>query len=224
MKRRNAQSLQADIKTAKGKRAKAEAYFALGFFHDSRRRAATAIPNYRKAICYGLPKERKAHVFAYLARALWKTGRPQTALGNARIALRLARDPTLKACVTRLTIRIERTPHRFSSASKDGGIRGPPCRPPPSPRVRGAIRRRGHHRNPGRPGLPRMSDHVGVASPTWKRHFESRAVARGAACGVATPQSSVWPCVYAMEAVWHAKSRSWRPIVWPKQAGRTSSF
>src|SRR5262249_25887060 len=106
------------------KRAKAEAYFALGLFHDSRRRAATAIPNYRKAICYGLPKERKAHVFVHLARALWKTGRPQTALGNARIALRLARDPKLKACVTRLTIRIERTRHRFSPASKDRRMRG----------------------------------------------------------------------------------------------------
>jgi hypothetical protein len=124
MKRRNVESLREDITAAKGKRAKAEAYFALGLLHDSQRRAAKAIPNYRKAICYGLPKERKAHVFAHLARALWKTGKSQTALGNARIALRLTRDPKLTAWITRLTIRIERRPHRFSPASKDGRRRG----------------------------------------------------------------------------------------------------
>jgi tetratricopeptide (TPR) repeat protein len=124
MKRRNVQALQEDIKTAKGKRAKAEAYFALGLLHDNRRRAAKAIRNYRKAICYGLPKGRKAHVFAHLGSALWKTGKPRTALGNARIALRLTRDPKLKAWITRLTIRIERAPYRFRPASKDGRIRG----------------------------------------------------------------------------------------------------
>jgi tetratricopeptide (TPR) repeat protein len=115
--RRNTQSLQEDIKTAKGKRAKAEAYFALGLLHDDRRREEKAIRNYRKAICYGLPGEKKAHVFARLARALWKTGRPQTALGNARIALRLTSDSGLKAWITRLTTRIDQrrigsAPHR----------------------------------------------------------------------------------------------------------------
>jgi len=110
MKRRSALALQEAIKTAKGKRAKAEAYFALGLLHDNRRREEKAIRNYRKAICFGLPKERKGHVFAQLARALWKTGKPRTALGNARIALRLTRDAKLQAWVARLMIRIERTP------------------------------------------------------------------------------------------------------------------
>ncbi len=92
MNRRNVRALEHDIKNAQGKRAKAEAYFALGLFHDSQRREAKAIPNYRKAICYGLPRARKAHVFAHLARALWKTGKRRAALGNSRIALRLTRD------------------------------------------------------------------------------------------------------------------------------------
>ena len=123
MKRRRAQALQEAIRTAKGKRAKAEAYFALGLFHDSRRRPAKAIPNYRKAICYGLPRARKAQVFAWLASALWKMGKPRTALGNGRIALRLARDARLTGWVARLMVRIERSPHRFSAASKHGRMR-----------------------------------------------------------------------------------------------------
>ena len=121
MKRRNAQALQSDTKNAKGNRAKAEAYLALALLHDNRGREAKAIPNYRKAICYGLPRERKAHVFGHLARALWKTGRPQKARGNARIALRLTRDPKLKAWITRLTIRIDRRPHGVP-APKDAGL------------------------------------------------------------------------------------------------------
>ena len=118
----NVESLRQAIKAAKGKRAKAEAYFALGRFHDSRRRVTKAIPNYRKAICYGLPRTRRTHVFACLARVLWKTGKPRTALGNARIALRLTRDPKLTAWIIRLTIRIERAPHKWSAPQRRAAV------------------------------------------------------------------------------------------------------
>src|SRR5689334_6317485 len=97
MKRRNVKALQLAIKNARGDKAKAEAYFALALLHDNRSREAKAIPQYRNAICYGLAREKKSQAFAYLASSLWKTGEPGKALGNARIALRLARDPAFKA-------------------------------------------------------------------------------------------------------------------------------
>ncbi len=111
-RRRSLKLLQRDIKKAKNDRAKAEAYFALALFHDNRSREAKAIPNYRNAICYGLLKEKKSRALAYLASSLWKTGQPEKAIGNARIAERFTHDSAFKTWIKRLVARIERNPYR----------------------------------------------------------------------------------------------------------------
>ena|ERR1044071_7273065 len=106
MKRRNPKSLQKEIETKSNRRAKAKALYELGAFHDNNSREALAIPNYRKAIRFGLDKKHEAMTRVWLASSLYKTGNLKLALKECKRALELAKNERLQKFVQRLQRRI----------------------------------------------------------------------------------------------------------------------
>ena len=108
MKIRNERQLEMDIKNAKNPREKALAYYNLGLFHDNNSREIKAIPNYLKALDYGLNKNLKSMALAWLASSFYKTGRSKEALKRANESKKIA-NVKLKKFLIGLERRIQKS-------------------------------------------------------------------------------------------------------------------
>ena len=98
--------LELHVREARTQSRLALAHYELALFHDNNSREADAIPHYEAALEYGLPADRRADCFAWLASSLYKTGRPTEALDRLRSSQRLTTDTELRRFLTGLERRI----------------------------------------------------------------------------------------------------------------------
>jgi tetratricopeptide (TPR) repeat protein len=91
-RRRSARQLANDVAAARGRSAKALAYYQLALFHDNNSREREAIPNYQRAIKLGLPRATKAAALAWLASSLYKTGSSKAAIARLNQSAEIAMD------------------------------------------------------------------------------------------------------------------------------------
>jgi len=108
MERRNRKQLEEAVQRAKNKKKKALAYYNLGLFHDNNAREVEAIPNYLKALEFGLDSKTKAKALAWLASSLYKTGKPRKALERIVESQKTA-DKQLQKFIVGLKKRIEKS-------------------------------------------------------------------------------------------------------------------
>jgi hypothetical protein len=107
MKRRSRRELERQVARAKGRRAKALAFYELGVFHDNNSREAEAIPNDQRALELGLDKAIRPKALAWLASSLFKTGQATEALECVAASRQIA-DQRLQRFLVGLQDRIER--------------------------------------------------------------------------------------------------------------------
>ena len=105
---RNKKDLENKIIQAKNKKAKAIAHYNLGLFHDNNGREKEAIPNYLKALKFGLEKKIKSQALAWLASSLYKTGKPKEALKRIKESKKIG-DKKLQQFLMGLEKRIWKT-------------------------------------------------------------------------------------------------------------------
>lgn len=106
MARRNKKQLEGKIIKAKTVKAKAIAYYNLALFHDNNSRETEAIPNYKKAIALGLPKEIEAQARAWLASSLYKTEKPRQALKELNKSFAMTGNKKLQKFLSGLGLKI----------------------------------------------------------------------------------------------------------------------
>lgn len=107
-KRRSLATLLRAVEKAGADDSRALAHFELAVFHDNNSREAEAVPHYEAAIALGLDKKRNAEALAWLASSLYKTGRPQDAMGRLMQARAVAREAKLGRFLDGLEGRIRR--------------------------------------------------------------------------------------------------------------------
>lgn len=95
----------------------AMAHYNLAVFHDNNSREAEAVPHYERALQLGLDQPMRSEALAWLASCLYKTGKPQEALGRIEESLSCAQDPQLTRFLLGLKQRIHAKTSRRDEAT-----------------------------------------------------------------------------------------------------------